>query len=65
MRVSRISVATAREMADAGEAVLVDVRTKGTFEAAHIAGAISLPYEEIPERVDGLPTDKLIIYYCA
>ena len=65
VRVPRVSVATAREMADAGEAVLVDVRTKGTFEAAHIAGAISLPSEEIPERIDELPTDMLIIYYCA
>jgi hypothetical protein len=65
VRVPRISVGTAREMADAGEAILVDVRTKGTFEAVHIAGAISLPSEEIPERIDELPTDKLIIFYCA
>ena len=65
VHVPRISVATAREMADAGEAVLVDVRTKGTFEAAHIAGAISLPSDEIPDRYGELPTDRLIIYYCA
>ena len=63
--VPRISVGTAKEMADAGEAVLVDVRTKGTFEAAHIAGAISFPSEEIPDRYDELPDDKLIIFYCA
>ena len=63
--VPRISVGVAKEMADAGEAVLVDVRTKGTFEAARIAGAISFPSEEILERYDELPTDKLIIFYCA
>jgi rhodanese-related sulfurtransferase len=63
--VPRISVGTAKEMADAGEAVLVDVRTQGTFEAAHIAGAISFPSEEIPDRYGELPTDKLIIFYCA
>jgi hypothetical protein len=63
--VPRISVRTAKEMADAGEAVLVDVRTKGTFEAAHIAGAIWFPSEEIPDRYDELPDDKLIIFYCA
>ena len=63
--VPRISVGTAKEMADAGEAVLVDVRTRGTFEAAHIAGAISFPSEEIPDRHGELPTDKLIIFYCA
>ena len=63
--VPRISVGTAKEMADAGEAILVDVRTTGTFEAAHIAGAISFPSEEIPDRYDELPDDKLIIFYCA
>ena len=65
VRVPRISVETAKEMADAGEAVLVDVRTRGTFEAAHIAGAISFPSDGIPDRYGELPTDKLIIYYCA
>ena len=63
--VPRISVGTAKEMAGAGEAVLVDVRTKGTFEASRIAGAISFPSEEIPDRYGELPTDKLIIFYCA
>jgi len=63
--VPRISIGTAKQMFTAGEAVLVDVRTKGTFEAAHIAGAISLPSEEIPDRYDELPTDRLVIFYCA
>jgi rhodanese-related sulfurtransferase len=63
--VPRISVDVAKEMADAGEAILVDVRTKGTFELAHIAGAISLPSDEMPDRYDELSTDRLIIFYCA
>jgi rhodanese-related sulfurtransferase len=63
--VPRISVGAAKEMADAGEAVLVDVRTRGSFEAARIAGAISFPSEEIPDRYGELPTDQLIIFYCA
>ena len=64
-RVPRIGVGVAKEMADAGEAVLVDVRTKGTFELAHIAGAISLPSDEVPDRYSELATDRLIIFYCA
>ena len=64
-RVPRIGVDVAKEMADAGEAVLVDVRTKGTFEIAHIAGAISLPSDEVPDRYGELATDRLIIFYCA
>ena len=64
-RVPRISVDVAKEMADAGEAILVDVRPKGTFGLAHIAGAISLPSDEVPDRYDELATDRLIIFYCA
>jgi rhodanese-related sulfurtransferase len=64
-RVPRISVEVAKQMADAGEAVLVDVRTNATFGIAHIAGAISFPSDEIPDHYDQLPTDRLIIFYCA
>jgi rhodanese-related sulfurtransferase len=63
--VPRISVAVAKQMAGADKAVLVDVRTKATFEQAHIAGAISLPVDQMPDRYDQLPTDRLIIFYCA
>jgi hypothetical protein len=61
--VPRISIEVARQMAEAGRAVLVDVRTRATFEQAHIAGAISLPAEEIPDRYNELATDQLIIFY--
>jgi hypothetical protein len=63
--VPRIGVDVAKEMADTGEAVLVDVRPRGTFETAHIAGAISLPSDEVLDHYDQLPTDRLIIFYCA
>ena len=61
--VPRIEVQVARQMAGAGEAVLVDVRTKATFEQAHIVGAISMPSGEILDRYQELPTDKLVIFY--
>ena len=61
--VPRIEPGVARQMADAGEAVLVDVRTKATFDQAHIAGAISMPASEVLERYHELPTDKLVIFY--
>ena len=61
--VPRIEVKVARQMADAGEAILVDVRTKATFEQAHIVGAISVPSSEVLDRYHQLPTDKLVIFY--
>lgn len=61
--VPRIDVAVAKQMADAGEAVLVDVRSQATYEQAHIAGAISMPSDEILDRYQELPTNQLVIFY--
>ncbi|MFN2183169.1 MAG: rhodanese-like domain-containing protein [Anaerolineae bacterium] len=61
--VPRIDIAVAKQMADAGEAVLVDVRSQATYEQAHIAGAISIPSDEILDRYRELPTNQLIVFY--
>jgi hypothetical protein len=63
--VPRIGVAEARTMADAGEAVLVDVRGDASYEQEHIASAISIPAGDISRRYAELPADKLVIFYCA
>jgi 3-mercaptopyruvate sulfurtransferase SseA len=63
--VRRIGIAEARALAEAGSAVLVDVRTRGTYERAHIAGALSLPLDEVTERAHELADETLIIFYCA
>jgi rhodanese-related sulfurtransferase len=61
--VPRIEVGIARQMADAGEAILVDVRSRATFGQAHIAGAISMPSTEVLDRYHELPSNKLVIFY--
>lgn len=63
--VPRIGVAEAKAKADAGQAIIVDVRTQASFEKQHIAGAISIPSGQIAQRHSELPTDKLVIFYCA
>lgn len=47
-----------------GEAVLIDVRPHDEFAAGHIPGAISLPLDELPERVGALPRNTRIVAYC-
>jgi rhodanese-related sulfurtransferase len=32
--------------------------------ARHLPGAISIPIDELPNRLDELPSDKLIVAYC-
>ena len=63
--VLRIGVVEAKAKMDAGEAILVDVRTEGAYKGQHIAGAISIPVDQVSRRHAQLPDDKLIIFYCA
>ncbi len=60
----RISAAEARQALAKGEAVLVDVRPKESYDASHAQGAISLPLSELGSRAGELPKDKLVITYC-
>jgi len=56
--VARTSLQEAIAKIDAGEAVLVDVRSRAAYEASHAAGSISFPEEEIEARLDELPEDR-------
>jgi rhodanese-related sulfurtransferase len=62
----RISVAEARQLVDAGQAVIVDVRGTEAYKNQHIKGSI----DHGIARMDagdfaGLPKDKRIIAYCS
>lgn len=60
----RISPEEARQAVAKGEAVLVDVRAKESYDAEHAKGAISIPLSELSSRMGELPKDKLVITYC-
>jgi rhodanese-related sulfurtransferase len=47
-----------------GAVVLVDVRPPEEFAAGHIAGAVSVPLEQLEERLDELPAEPEIVAYC-
>ena len=63
--VPRVSVEELSEALKEGRAVAVDVRPVEAFEAEHIAGAFSIPEEEVRERAGELPRGKLVVTYCA
>jgi len=46
------------------DAQLVDVRVGHEWEAGHIAGAVHLPLEELPERVGELDPERPVVLYC-
>lgn len=47
-----------------GEVTVVDVRSTEEYRAGHIPGAVSIPLEELEERVSELPPDQNVVAYC-
>ena len=45
--------------------VVVDVRSPGERAAKRIDGSVSLPCQELAERLDQLPRNRPILVYCA
>lgn len=52
------------ERVRSGEVTLLDVRPAPEYRAAHIAGAVSLPLNQMAERLGSLPKDGEIVAYC-
>ena len=50
---------------EAGEdLVVVDVRPVEEFRAAHLPGAVSIPLDELQQRLRELPQERQIVAYC-
>jgi rhodanese-related sulfurtransferase len=44
--------------------VILDVRAAKGFQDGHIPGAINIPFEELPDRLQELPKRQEILCYC-
>ncbi len=52
------------ERAKRRDVVVVDVRPPEEYASGHIAGAISIPLEELEQRLASLPGDAEVVAYC-
>lgn len=52
------------ERARAGAVLVLDVRPSDEYRAGHIPGAVSVPVEELENRIFELPTGKEVVAYC-
>ena len=50
--------------AQSGKVVILDTRPANEYAAGHIAGAISVPVDELKERLARLPKGKEYVAYC-
>jgi hypothetical protein len=61
--IDRIRLEDAKAAFDSGEAIFVDVRSQTAFAEDHIPGAVSIPLDELQNRLDELdPSDWIILY---
>jgi activator of HSP90 ATPase len=61
----RVTVQELKDLLDKNEAVVYDTRSRMDYDSSHIKGALSMPVGEVETRIDELPKDKLIVFYCA
>jgi rhodanese-related sulfurtransferase len=73
-----ITACDAKEMIKGGHVFLLDVRTPAEFKAAHIEGAVLIPFKNVPSHdpvilpdemllpasLSEVPEDKPVIVYC-
>lgn len=59
-----IDVASLRTRMKGEEVIVLDVRPADEYRHGHIAGARSLPIDELEARLDELPEDADVVAYC-
>jgi rhodanese-related sulfurtransferase/predicted transcriptional regulator len=62
--VRTLSLEEARAKMEAGEIILLDVRPRDEYEAGHLAGAISVPMEELEPYLQNLSRPFEVAVYC-
>lgn len=59
-----LSLPELKDRMDTGEVLLLDVRPKEEFEEAHIPGAVSIPIDELGDKLASLPANLDVVAYC-
>jgi rhodanese-related sulfurtransferase/DNA-binding transcriptional ArsR family regulator len=59
-----VDAATLRARLDAGDVVVLDVRPPDEYRSAHVAGALSIPIDELDRRLSEIPRDRQVVAYC-
>lgn len=62
--VPRVSVNEAHAAYTAKQAVFVDVRSTGQFEASHVTRALSVPLGELESHLNEIDKAQWVITYC-
>lgn len=53
-----------KELSEEEHVKIIDVRKRSDYEVGHIPQAISIPYEELKDKMSELNKDDLYVIYC-
>lgn len=59
-----VDAATVQQIYTREHVVIVDVRTQQEYDGGHIPGARLIPLDELPNRLDEIPTDQTVVTVC-
>lgn len=62
--IPRVSLKDARAAYELKTAIIVDVRGEPYYSEGHIPGALSIPLDDLPDRLNEFKTQDWIITYC-
>jgi len=63
--VRRVTLVELRDALDKGTAIVVDTRAAEVYKQSHIKGSINIPVDQVANRLNELPRDKMIVAYCS
>jgi DNA-binding transcriptional ArsR family regulator/rhodanese-related sulfurtransferase len=63
-RLEPISMRDLLDRARSNDVIILDARPANEYQAGHIAGAISVPIDELQHRLRSLPSGKEYVAYC-
>ena len=63
----RVDVTEAKKLIESGKVALIDVREQNEWNEGYISGATRISVNDIVsmKRVDEIPKDKPVLFYCA
>ncbi len=47
-----------------GDVLVVDARPRSEYQSGHVAGAVSIPADELAQRLTEVPDDTTVVAYC-
>jgi rhodanese-related sulfurtransferase/DNA-binding transcriptional ArsR family regulator len=63
-KIESVTINQLVERLDSGTVTVVDVRPEAEFNKGHIAGAISIPVDQLKKRLNDLRSNTPIVAYC-